>query len=108
MDSSANEITHDFPPFFKVYKDGRIHRYMSMVHVPAGPDPKQGYNLKMLLSRLRLVSRLVSSSPSSTTRSKIAPRRPLPWWRLAPEHPLPIGYDDSWVGLQWIASHSTV
>ncbi|CAN1278491.1 2-hydroxyisoflavanone dehydratase [Linum perenne] len=27
-------------------------------------------------------------------------------YRLAPEHPLPIGYDDSWSCLEWIASHS--
>ncbi|KAG6743261.1 hypothetical protein POTOM_054213 [Populus tomentosa] len=26
--------------------------------------------------------------------------------RLAPEHQLPIAYDDSWAGLQWIAKHS--
>ncbi|XP_054786298.1 probable carboxylesterase 1 [Prosopis cineraria] len=28
-------------------------------------------------------------------------------YRLAPENPLPIAYDDSFAALQWIASHST-
>ncbi|CAI9118548.1 OLC1v1020135C1 [Oldenlandia corymbosa var. corymbosa] len=27
-------------------------------------------------------------------------------YRLAPENPLPIAYEDSWAALQWIASHS--
>ncbi|XP_043712394.1 probable carboxylesterase 2 [Telopea speciosissima] len=27
-------------------------------------------------------------------------------YRRAPEHPLPIAYDDSWAAIQWVASHS--
>ncbi|CAL5378767.1 unnamed protein product [Camellia sinensis] len=28
-------------------------------------------------------------------------------YRRAPEHPLPIPYDDSWAAVKWVASHST-
>ncbi|KAL3843928.1 hypothetical protein ACJIZ3_001331 [Penstemon smallii] len=27
-------------------------------------------------------------------------------YRLAPEHPLPVGYEDSWAALKWVISHS--
>lgn len=27
-------------------------------------------------------------------------------YRRAPEHPLPIGYDDCWASIKWVASHS--
>ncbi|GLT52982.1 hypothetical protein SLA2020_262830 [Shorea laevis] len=38
--SSANETTHEFAPYFKVYKDGRVERYGVPDYVPAGLDPK--------------------------------------------------------------------
>ncbi|KAL7236639.1 hypothetical protein ACSBR1_019854 [Camellia fascicularis] len=28
-------------------------------------------------------------------------------YRRAPEHPLPVAYDDSWAAVNWVASHST-
>lgn len=28
-------------------------------------------------------------------------------YRRAPEHPLPIGYDDSWAAVKWVVSHSS-
>ncbi|KAM3742931.1 hypothetical protein ACB098_07G105600 [Castanea mollissima] len=37
MDSSTNiETTHEFPPFFKIYKGGRVERYMTPERAAAG------------------------------------------------------------------------
>ncbi|KAM3742927.1 hypothetical protein ACB098_07G105200 [Castanea mollissima] len=53
MDSSNNETTHEFPPYFKVYKDGRIERYPDRfgkegqgLVVPTGLDSKTGVQTK--------------------------------------------------------------
>ncbi|KAK9988329.1 hypothetical protein SO802_028568 [Lithocarpus litseifolius] len=53
MDSSNNETTHEFPPYFKVYKDGRIERYPDRfgnggqdLVVPTGLDSKTGVQIK--------------------------------------------------------------
>ncbi|KAL7002800.1 hypothetical protein U1Q18_003958 [Sarracenia purpurea var. burkii] len=49
MASTAGEITHDFPPFFRVYKDGRIERLMVSNFVPPGVDPQTGVEFKDVL-----------------------------------------------------------
>ncbi|OWM83742.1 hypothetical protein CDL15_Pgr004172 [Punica granatum] len=47
--SSADVVAHDFPPFFKVYKDGRVERYKMFNNdgpSPAGDDPATGVRSK--------------------------------------------------------------
>ncbi|KAJ4716349.1 Alpha/beta hydrolase-3 [Melia azedarach] len=46
MDSSHNEIIHDFPPFFKIYKGGCVERYRKNEIADAGYDPSTGVESK--------------------------------------------------------------
>ncbi|KAI9180779.1 hypothetical protein LWI28_008094 [Acer negundo] len=106
MDSiSTNEITHNFPPFFKVYKDGRVERYMMFETADAGHDPSTGVQ-----------SKDVVISPETGVKARI----------FIPKidgsiNKLPVfvhyhgggfcagsamGKRDSWAGLQWVATHT--
>ncbi|KAH7867160.1 hypothetical protein Vadar_029672 [Vaccinium darrowii] len=47
MESTASEIvTHEFPPYFRVYKGGRIERFKKFTPVPVTIEPKTGVEIK--------------------------------------------------------------
>ncbi|XVF01230.1 hypothetical protein REPUB_Repub04eG0070000 [Reevesia pubescens] len=137
MDSSTNEISHDCPPFFKVYKDGRVERYMVTEPAPAGLNPKTGVQSKDVVVSPDVRARIfmpqirnpgqkfpllvhyhgggfsVGSAFDTVTEKVVTPLVIQAnimvisiHYRLAPEHPLPIAHEDSWAGLQWVATHA--
>ncbi|XWS62883.1 hypothetical protein CRYUN_Cryun06bG0048800 [Craigia yunnanensis] len=137
MDSSTHEIIHDCPPFFKVFKDGRVERYIVTEPAMAGLDPKTGVQSKdvvvspgvrarIFMPEIRSPGRKlpllvhyhgggfsVGSAFDTLTQKMVTPLVIQANiivisidYRLAPEHLLPIAHDDSWAGLQWVATHA--
>ncbi|WVZ91388.1 hypothetical protein U9M48_037568 [Paspalum notatum var. saurae] len=139
MDSDS-EVEHDFPPFLRQYKSGRVERYGATGDsVPAGADPAgTGVSSRDavinaasgLWARLFLPARpreaeqrlpvVVYYHGGAFVRGSTAKRAThlhltrlaadagalvvSPEYRLAPEHPLPTAFEDSWEALQWVAS----
>ncbi|KAL3580538.1 hypothetical protein D5086_018373 [Populus alba] len=81
MDSSSNEIIHQWGSYIRVYKDGRVERVGS-------PFCATYHNY---------VTSLVTAA--SVVAVSID-------YRLAPEYLVPTCHEDSWVALKWVASHS--
>ncbi|XP_015874261.3 probable carboxylesterase 12 [Ziziphus jujuba] len=135
----SDEIAHDFSPFIKFYKDGRVERLKGNDIVPPSLDLKTGVESTDIVvsAETGLSARLYIPKTAINTSQKL----PLlvyfhgggfcietafsPTYhdylnslaasanivvvsvdyRRAPEHPLPIAYDDSWAVLKWISSH---
>ncbi|XP_021300575.1 probable carboxylesterase 12 [Herrania umbratica] len=138
MSSGDSEIAHEFHPYFRAYKDGRVERFFGSDIVPASIDPQDGVSSKdvPIVPETGVSARIFI--PSS-----VKPSQKLPLvvyfhgggffmgspfcseyhnyvtslvseanvvavsvdYRLAPEHLIPIAYEDSWAALRWVASH---
>ncbi|KAK4424187.1 putative carboxylesterase 12 [Sesamum alatum] len=136
--NSNSDILYDIYPFIRVYKNGRIQRFIGQDFAPAGLDPKTGVHSKdvKFATKLNISARLYlprNASPAHKlplllyfhgggffTESAFSPtyHRHLNSlvararviaisvnYRLAPEHLLPIAYQDSWLALKWSFSH---
>ncbi|XP_057420930.1 probable carboxylesterase 12 [Lotus japonicus] len=141
MDStSGDEVSIDFSPLIKIYKDGRIERLMGCDVVPPSLDPTTNVDSKdIVISKEQDISAriflpkltdhdqklpllvyfhgggFVIETPFSpryhkflnTVASQANVVAVSVHYRRAPEHPVPIPFEDSWTALKWVASHCT-
>ncbi|KAI3922198.1 hypothetical protein MKX01_005887 [Papaver californicum] len=137
--SNIEEIAHEFLPFLRVYKDGRVERFLGTQVVPPSIEiPKTGISSKDVViipetgvSARLYVPKLIQNkklpllvyfhgrgfcietafSPTyhyylNDVASQANVVAVSVDYRRAPEHYVPIAYDDSWAALNWVPSHS--
>ncbi|KAK6135674.1 hypothetical protein DH2020_030577 [Rehmannia glutinosa] len=77
MESNPTQITHDFPPFFRVHNTGHIERYLEHDFVPPSHDHQTGVvSRDVVISPENNVSARIFL-PTTTTTAQGDPKLPL-------------------------------
>jgi acetyl esterase/lipase len=130
-----DEIMYDVPGYIRIYKSGRADRFLGTEFVPPSTDPTTDVSSKdtMIMPgvRARLYIPKIESDEklpilihyhggafclgsafepllnsymiSLVARAKVVAVSVQ--YRLAPEHPVPVAYEDSYAALDWVLSH---
>ncbi|CAD6343482.1 unnamed protein product [Miscanthus lutarioriparius] len=110
----SDEVVREFGPLLRIYKSGRIERPLVAPPVDPGHDAATGVHAKAKLPVVVYVhgGGFVAESAASPSYhlflNRLAAAVPalvvFVDYRLAPEHPLPAGYDDCLATLKWALS----